>query len=192
MSETNSENDKQIVTENWIKPPKLVTYKTSKLITQGSDTLVCEFLFPQKYYQKDFYLFGEKVLSKGDLYRGRRTFFADRFYSLLEYYSDTGELKAYYFDIILPPVLTENAALLLDIKLDFFVLADRKTFYLLDEDELDEAVRNDLFTKDEIEVCMRTTEFIRSALYKDKFESIFTDYEKTSYKEWARYNEYIK
>lgn len=191
MSETSSVKSKTVI-ENWIKPPKLVTYHNATLISHEEDLLVCDFYFPKKYYTNDFYLQGEKVLEKGEMFRGRRYFYADRLYSLLEFYSDTGELKAYYFDLTLPAMLQEDSVLLLDIKFDFFVLADRKKFYLLDEDEFNEAVRCKMFSQTEIDACLRTVAFIKSALLCDNFERIFSDYEKSSWKEWARYREYME
>lgn len=191
MSEINVLEDREetsVITERWIKPPLLVTYQNSKLIVQNKDVLICEFFFSQKYYTKDFYLLGEKILKKGNLYRGRRYFFSDRFYSLLEYYSDEGKLAAYYFDITLPAKrINTNEVIILDMKLDFFVLSDKKTYFLLDEEELNEAVRANEFSEEELRACYRTTDFIEKALLHERFEDIFTKYERTSPNGWKRY-----
>ncbi len=182
--------EKAVVVEKWIKPPELVTYTNSRFISQDENTLVCEFLFPKKYYENDFYLLDKKVLSKGDLYRGKRTFYNDRFYSLLEYYSDSGELVAYYFDVSLPAkIISSSEVLILDIKLDFFFFTRDKSVYLLDEDELEDAIALKEFSEEELNACFRTRDFLLSCLKSGDFDRIFTDYERTSVDVWSRYNE---
>ncbi|HBD93334.1 MAG: hypothetical protein A2015_10540 [Spirochaetes bacterium GWF1_31_7] len=193
MLESNLTTENETVIEYWIKPPKLVTYTNSKFISHEKNTLVCEFLFPKKYYEKDFYLNGQKVLHKNEMYRGKRFFYADRFYSLLEFYSDDNILKAYYFDISLPAIFNTNSVLVTDIKLDIFYLIETDTIFLLDDDEFNEAVRDNLFTKNEIEASEKTAHFIVSCILRNKINEIFTDYEKTDPSLWERYNnnEYI-
>lgn len=173
--------------ECWIKPPLIVNYSNSKLISHEGDLLVCDFLFPKKYYENDFYVNGQKVLNKYEMYRGRRYFYSDRFYSLLEFFSDKGELKALYFDITLPAIIKEDSVIITDIKLDIFYLIDERKYFLLDEDEYEEAIRNNIYSQEEIDVCNETTAFIRDCILSDKIEDIFLNYRKSSPDKWDRY-----
>lgn len=179
-----------IVTENWIKPPKIVQYKTAEFLFYKDNILACQFYFNDKYLNNDFYVNGKKIFKKGDMFYGRRYFFEDRFYSLLEYYSIEDKLIAYYIDITLPPKIEEYVVWILDIKLDFFIMPDKKGFFIMDEDELLDSVKNNLFSKEELEVCNNTKNFILNKIKNNKFEEIFRDYEKGSYKDWKRY-EYL-
>ena len=153
-----------IITENWIKPPKIVQYKTAEFISYENKVLICKFYFNDKYLNNEFYINGVKVFNKGDMFYGKRYFFEDRFYSLLEYYSLDDKLVAYYFDIILPPKIENYTVFVLDIKLDFFIMPDKKNFFLLDENELEDAIKEKLFSEEEIESCYKTRDFIINKL----------------------------
>jgi len=176
-----------IITENWIKPPKIVQYKTAELLFYEEKTLACQFYFNDKYLNNDFYINGQRIFKKGDMFYGKRYFFEDRFYSLLEYYSIDEKLVAYYIDITLPPKIKEDNVWILDIKLDFFIMPDKKTFFIMDQDELEDAINKNLFYFEEIEVCNKTKNFIIENLKNNKFDKIFTDYERGSYSDWKRY-----
>ncbi len=180
-----------IVTENWIKPPKNVQYKTAEFLSYDNNVLICQFYFNDKYLNNEYYINGMKVFNKGDMFYGKRYFFEDRFYSLLEYYSLDDKLVAYYFDIILPPKIENFTVFVLDIKLDFLVMPDKKKFFLLDEDELEDAIKKGLFSKQELEIAYKTKNFFLDKLKNNKFKEIFTDYEKGCYKDLERYNNYI-
>jgi len=183
------------VVENWIKPPKIVQYTNSHLESYDGKTLICEFMFPQKYSFNDFYIYGEKVLNAGDMFYGRRFFYCDRYYSLLEFYSKDREITAYYIDLSLPALITKEdnyKVVILDIKLDFFIMPDKKKYYLLDEDEYIRAIESGYFTDYEINACNRTKEFILDKILRGRFDDIFKDYEKTDYSEWDRYKNISK
>jgi predicted RNA-binding protein associated with RNAse of E/G family len=175
------------VIENWIKPPVMVRYDNSILENFDGKTLVCEFNFPEKYSGNPFHIDGKKVLDKGEMFRGRRTFYSDRFYALLEYYSEDGNLTAYYIDITLPAIVRENNVLILDLKIDFWIMPDRQRYLILDWNEFDDAVKNNLFTEKEILCCTRTVDFIKNCLENKRFDDIFVNYEKTSPDKWDRY-----
>ena len=178
------------VIENWIKPPNLVRYDNAKLDYYDSKSLVCKFLFPEKYSGSPFLIEGEKVLDKGEMFWGKRTFYSDRCYSLLEYFSNEDELTAYYIDLTLPAILTEESVLILDLKIDFWIMPDRKRFMILDWNEFDEAIKNNLFSEKEINICTKTVDFIKKSLENKRFDDIFLNYEKTSPEKWDRYRQY--
>jgi len=180
------------VYENWIKPPKIVKYSNSSLVSYDKEKLVCRFDFPDKYKNNSFYISGCKILDAGQMYWGRRTFYTDRFYSFLEYFSKSNELTAYYFDITLPSVIKKDNVLIVDLKIDFWVLPDKKTYILLDQNEFDEAVESKILYEDEITSCRNTTSLIKKFLDNKQFEKIFTDYEKGKYSDWLRYKEYLQ
>jgi predicted RNA-binding protein associated with RNAse of E/G family len=181
--------DEKTVIENWIKPPNIVRYDNAKLEYFDGKTLLCNFFFPEKYSGNPFLIDGKKVLEKGEMFWGKRTFYNDRCYSLLEYYSNRDELTAYYIDITLPAVLKSDNVLILDLKIDFWIMPDRQRFMILDWNEFDEAVKNSMFTEKEINSCTKTVEFIKNCLEKKKFEEIFSSYEKTSPEKWERYRQ---
>jgi predicted RNA-binding protein associated with RNAse of E/G family len=192
MMDKMMENDSQMVIENWIKPPRIVQYSNSSLVSFDEEKLVCEFLFPEKYSKNPFFINGNLILNPGDMYRGRRTFYADRFYALLEYYSVENNLTAYYLDITLPPILQKESVLILDMKIDFWVFPDKENYIILDQNELDDAIKLKLFDFYEIESCRETTAFIKGLLDQKKFDEIFTSYKKSSYRDWERYSDYLE
>ncbi len=182
---------KGVVIENWIKPPKLVRYQNSTLLHYDKNHLVCTFLFPEKYSKNPFFINQEEILKPLDMFWGKRYFYKDRFYSLLEYYSFDNRLTAYYIDITLPPYIKKGEVFIVDLKVDFWVFPDKKRYIILDEDELDNAINDKLFDKEELLVCFETVSFIKDRLNKGEFDRIFKDYAKSSYKEWQRYGEYM-
>ena len=192
MLKKKTEQNRIVVYENWIKPPKIVTYSNSRLLYRTGNALVCQFFFPEKYAGNDFYLAGKKVLSAGQMYTGKRFFYNDRFYSLLEFYSGEFELSAYYLDIVLPARFSKNNIYIMDLKLDFFILPDLKNYILLDEDELEEAVDKKYFTNEEIAVCLHTRDFIIEKLEAGRFQEIFFDYRKSQPADWLSYNKWFK
>ena len=152
------------VTENWIKPPKMVTYTNSKLITRENNVLVCEFSFPHKYASKPFYVQGVRVLEANEMFYGRRTFYDDRFYSTLEFFDKNHMRKAMYYDITLPAILGANSCTIVDIKLDIFHIRSTHAIFLLDEDEFNGSYSKQSFTQEEIAIAKRTTTLIMSLL----------------------------
>lgn len=181
----------EVVNEHWIKPPKVVHYTNAHILEYFDNTLICQFQFPDKYSTRDFYIGDIKVLKRHEMFYGIRYFYADRFYSLLEFYSKDGRLTAYYIDITLPAILEKDNVLIADLKIDFFIMPDKKTFYLLDEDELEEAKVKKLLSDEEISICNKVTEKIKSHIEGGNFDDIFTDYDKSSYKEWSIYDRHI-
>ncbi len=181
--------DKITIYENWIKPPKLVHYSNSIFECMTKEALICNFNFPEKYSKNDFYLFGKKVLNAGEMHHGKRFFFVDRFYSLLEFYSENNQISAYYFDLTLPAKIIDNNVYILDLKLDFFVLPDKKSYFLLDEDELEDAIKCNFFSNDEIEICLKTTNKIKNLIENDMFDNILTDFEHSNHSKWVRYSD---
>ena len=186
----NKLNNTKTVFEYWLKPPKIVKYSNSLLLSKSVDSLVCEFFFPEKYYNNGFFINNNKILSSGDMFRGKRFFWIDRPYSLLEFYSDKNALTGYYFDLSLPAKIIDNSVIILDIKLDFFILPNKKDYILLDEDELDDAIEKKLFSQDELLICNQTKDFIIRMIENNNFDSIFTDYQKTNSDDWERYSKY--
>lgn len=187
--------NEDIVVENWIKPPKIVQYTNSHLKSYDGKTLICEFMFPHKYSFNDFYIFGEKVLNSGDMFYGRRYFYCDRYFSLLEFYSKDRNITAYYIDLSLPALIMKEdlyKVAILDIKLDFFIMPDKKKHYILDEDEYKHAIDSGFFTGNEISACNRTKDFILRKIQSESFDLIFKDYEKTDASEWNRYADISK
>ncbi|MCG8570491.1 MAG: DUF402 domain-containing protein [Spirochaetes bacterium] len=187
LGKTNPANAIAIVKENWLKPPYLVQYTNSRLLKKKGKLLLCEFHFPQKYAQHDFYLNDKKVLSSGEMVTGKRYFWSDRFYSLLEFYSNRDKITAYYLDITLPCYFTQNEIYIVDLKLDFFIFPDKKTYILLDEDELEEAVLKKQFNHNELKSCYQTRDFIKKCLESNQFDKIFTNYQKSRSSNWKRY-----
>jgi hypothetical protein len=181
----------QIVTENWIKPPKIVKYSNSLIQSQDDTALCCSFYFPSKYSKNDFYLGESKVLNAGEMFLGKRYFFADRCYSLLEFYDVDEKLSAYYLDVTLPPLLFPLEVVILDLKVDFFIKPDKKEFFILDEDELEEAIEKGYFSDEELASCNETIDFIKGNLENGRFDAIFKDYKRSYANEWERYNRYI-
>ena len=185
-------DSKNIVIENWIKPPKLVQYQNARLLSYENNVLICNFLFPLKYSNNPFYINGEKILDEKDMFWGKRYFYADRFYSLLEYYSYDDKIMAYYIDISLPPFIEKDRIFITDLKIDFWIMADKKKYIILDEDELTDAMNEKLFNQKELDSCFETTDFIKKKLDHNNFEGIFIDYKTSDYKEWDRYKEHMK
>jgi len=183
--------DHEQVIEKWIKPPKLIKYSNSTLISFNENELVCRFNLPEKYSKNPFFINGEKILEAGEMFWGKRIFYAERFYSLREYYSSENKLTAYYIDITLPPKIQRNKVLIVDLKIDFWVKPDKKTFFILDQNELEEAVKLNLLSKEEINICNQITGSIKNQLEENKFDEIFKTYEKGSYKDWNRYKEHL-
>lgn len=184
-------DSEKITVENWIKPPKLVQYNNAKLLSYDKGILICNFLFPKKYSENPFFINGEKILNAKDMYYGKRYFYPDRFYSLLEYYSSDDKITAYYIDITLPPFITREKVFIADLKIDFWIMPDKKNYIILDEDELNDAIKEKLFSDAELEKCYQTTNFIRERLDKGDFDSIFQKYEVSDYKDWERYKKFI-
>ena len=186
------ENKNITIFENWLKPPQVVHYSNASLLEHRDNCLVCRFDFPDKYAKNDFYIQGKKFLHKGEMTWGKRFFYTDRYYSLLEFYSETGKLTAYYIDITLPACIKKNNIYIIDLKLDFIILPDKKTYILLDEDELEEAVQNNYFDPDEINICLKTRDFIKNNLDKHTFDNIFKNFDKSSSKKWKRYMHWLQ
>ncbi|HOV13696.1 MAG TPA: DUF402 domain-containing protein [Spirochaetota bacterium] len=185
------DGSKSIVVENWIKPPKLVQYENAKLLSYENNELICNFLFPGKYSNSPFFINGEKILESKEMYWGKRYFYSDRFYSLLEYYSIDDKITAYYIDISLPAYIESSRVFITDLKIDFWVMPDKKRYIILDEDELQDAISENLFSEIELMACYETVDFIKSKLDKNNFNGIFNDYKISHYKEWERYERYL-
>lgn len=181
----------EVVVEKWVKPPKLVKYENARLLSYNGDVLVCNFQFPLKYANNPFYINGKKILDEKDMIWGKRFFFKNRFYSLLEYYSIDDKITAYYIDVVLPPIIKKDIVLITDLKIDFWIMPDKKNYIILDEDELEEAIKENYFGKNELNACYRTMDFIKNKLEKDNFEGIFTDYETSGYEVWGRYEDLL-
>lgn len=182
------ENNTQIVTEKWIKPPNLVVYTNSRLTYCKENTLLCEFNFPVKYQKNSYILLDREALLPGQMHSGKRYFYTDRFYSLLEYYDTEGNLTAYYLDLTLPAKIQEDQVLIADLKIDFFVFPDKKSYLLLDEDELEEAIEKGYFSDKEISACLETKDFIIKCIKEDKFDTIFTGYTRSDAANWPVYD----
>ncbi len=180
-------NDKNIIIENWIEPPEITQYRNAEFEKMDNDVLICNFKFPEKYSDNPFFVKGRRIFEPGQLYRGRRHFYPNRHYSLLEYYAKDNSLTAYYIDIVLPAKILLNKIYIVDLRIDFLVSSDKQRYLILDEDEFEEAVRMKFYTPEEIEACIRTSEWIKSRLDAKDFDSIFKDYEISTYVEWERY-----
>lgn len=189
---TMDNTNRKIVTEYWIKPPKIVTYTNAIFDEFENGILRCHFDFPNKYKEGGFYINNQQILGRNQMYFGRRIFYANRFYSLLTFYSIDNKVSGYYIDIVLPPIVKKKYVIIFDLKIDFFVLPDKKTYYILDRDELDNAIDDKLLSSQEIEVCKNTTSIIEDLIKKDSFDKIFTDYQKSSFDKWDVYNKYKK
>ncbi|OHD11499.1 MAG: hypothetical protein A2086_04970 [Spirochaetes bacterium GWD1_27_9] len=184
--------EKEIVIENWIKPPKIIKYQNATLNSFTEELLVCSFNLPEKYAKNPFYINGREILKKEEMFWGKRFFYYNRFYSLREYYSKDNRLTAYYIDVCLPPLMKKNEVFIVDLKIDFWVMPDKVEFIILDEDELAEAIEKNLFFKEEIESCFDTVDFIKNKLNNKKFDDIFSNYKTSTYKEWKRYKEFYE
>jgi predicted RNA-binding protein associated with RNAse of E/G family len=181
--------NQNIVIENWIKPPKMVRYSNSVLDRFDNNELICRFNFPEKYRNNPFLINGKEILKKGEMMTGKRTFYSDRNYALLEYFSDDGRLTAYYIDITLPAILKRDSVTILDLKIDFWIYPDKINYIILDWNEFDDAVRDNLFSNEEITSCIITMDFIKKHLDNNNFDGIFTNYKRSSVNDWQRYKD---
>ncbi len=181
------DNHDNIIIENWIEPPEITQYRNAIFEKIENDTLVCNFRFPEKYSDNPFFVKGRRIFEPGQLFTGKRYFYPNRHYSLLEYYSKEGNLTAYYLDIVLPPKILLNKVYIVDLRIDFLVSADKQRYLILDEDEFEDAIRLKYYTPEEIDACVQTTKSIKKHLDSHNFDEIFEDYDISTYIEWERY-----
>jgi predicted RNA-binding protein associated with RNAse of E/G family len=95
-----------------------------------------------------------------------------RNHSMTAMYNSRGEITQWYFDVAREPKLTEEGIpYFADLYLDVVVLPSKEVF-LLDEDELQEALDYGVITVDEYDLAKREAEELMKSVRDDKNELI--------------------
>jgi protein associated with RNAse G/E len=95
-------------------------------------------------------------------------FFADRWYNIFRFEEPSGDLRNWYCNISMPPVIYDRMVEYVDLDIDIVIWPDRR-FKLLDVDEYEEnARRHDLSDTAREQVSHALTE-IQAAFRDDKF-----------------------
>ena len=106
---------------------------TGHLVHRDEESLFFTAVFEGK--RRDL---GYVVFDTGDVFY--EYYFFDRWYNVFQVYSKDGELKGWYCNITVPPVVNGDELTFVDLALDVFAYPDRR-FLVLDQEEFDELAR---------------------------------------------------
>jgi protein associated with RNAse G/E len=118
----------------------LVFAWTGRVLEQTDEYVLLAGLFNAR--RRDL---GYVVLERGDLFL--EWYYFDRWYNIFQVYGHDGQLKGWYCNVGMPPVLRDGELGYVDLALDVFVYPDGR-YLVLDEDEFAELKRATLRPED--------------------------------------------
>ncbi|MGM0510445.1 MAG: DUF402 domain-containing protein, partial [Thermoplasmatota archaeon] len=111
---------------------------------------------------KPFTHHGEILIEDG--YQGVMFDLLDRYYNVVKIWDEEGHFRGYYSDIRTPPKKIKNGYKAVDLFLDIWL--DREGhFFILDEDEFEEAELSEEITEKALETKERLIEDIKNGDY---------------------------
>ncbi len=121
------------ITIEYKRPGKEPREWQQELLADTEEYIISSFVFR---LPKPFTHSGEVLIEDG--YNGVMFDFLDRWYNVVKIWDEQKKFRGYYSDIRTPPVRTEDGYRAVDLFLDIWL--DREGhFYILDEDEFEEA-----------------------------------------------------
>ena len=112
-----------------------------QIVERHPDSLVVE-----AYYHRDFRDLGYVIFERHDLFV--EFYYLNRWYNVLQVYSDGGELRGWYCNITRPAELVGSDLIFTDLALDLFVYPDGR-YLPLDVEEFEEKAAS-IYTPDEV------------------------------------------
>ncbi len=153
-------------------PGIIVVYRNHTSIEIKDNYVVVEWTYPHHNQSTGREYHGIQLAQAGDIYYGRAYYFLDHWYAITETYNKERTLTGFYCDIATPAIFCGNRLCVTDLKLDLWVRQDRHTYYILDEDEFEEAIAEKWITPPLAKAARHSLQSLIQMVEEDKFPPI--------------------